>query len=449
MKWFKRLAFGVACLITLIGLFYTVENWRGKHAWETWQHDREAKGDRYDWASIAPPPVPDEENVAAAPIFAELFPKPPAKPRLDAVRLPDCQGATGNWRLGRPTDLVKWRACFTNEDLTAALGRYEPVLSEVETALQRPQCRFPIRYEDHYSAALPHLAPLRNLARVYALRASTGSPDSALRDIQLCLRLADALKTEPVLISSLVRIAILEMAVQPVWEGLTTHRWNDAQVASVQAGFGKFNECEQLARAFQGERRFGFAATHWLLAKPRMINFLAADATANRLAAIAPAGWFYQNLLHIDRYYVEKVLPTIDTEQRRINVTAVEATERELARPGPYTFLASMLLPAVQQCTRKAALSQTVADQIVVACALERFRLARAELPNTLDALVPQYLAEIPRDVIDGQPLRYRRDGVDNFTLWSVGWNQTDDGGQIARNGERVDDPKGDWVWRQ
>jgi hypothetical protein len=88
-------------------------------------------------------------------------------------------------------------------------------------------------------------------------------------------------------------------------------------------------------------------------------------------------------------------------------------------------------------------------DQLVAACALERFRLAHGELPNTLDALVPQYLATVPRDVIDGQPLRYRRDGLDKFTLWNVGWNQTDDGGEIVRNGDRPDETKGDWVWRQ
>lgn len=104
-----------------------------------------------------------------------------------------------------------------------------------------------------------------------------------------------------------------------------------------------------------------------------------------------------------------------------------------------------MLLPAVQTVPRRAALTQTGVDQLVAACALERFRLAHVELPNTLDALVPQYLAAVPRDVIDGQPLRYRREGLDKFSLWSVGSNQTDEGGEVVRNDERLDETKGDW----
>ena len=91
-------------------------------------------------------------------------------------------------------------------------------------------------------------------------------------------------------------------------------------------------------------------------------------------------------------------------------------------------------------------------DQVTVACALERYRLVHKELPPALDALVPRYLPAVPRDVIDGQPLRYRRDGVDKFALWSVGWNQTDEAGQIAHlstNRDRLDETKGDWVWQQ
>lgn len=65
MKLLRRFIFILVCLITLIGLFYAVENWRGQHVWETWQLDRGAKGDRYDWSAVAPPAVPDAENVAA------------------------------------------------------------------------------------------------------------------------------------------------------------------------------------------------------------------------------------------------------------------------------------------------------------------------------------------------------------------------------------------------
>ncbi len=40
------------------------------------------------------------------------------------------------------------------------------------------------------------------------------------------------------------------------------------------------------------------------------------------------------------------------------------------------------------------------------------------ELPATLDALVPGYLPAVPRDYLDGQPIRYSREFR---AVWSVG----------------------------
>ena len=52
---------------------------------------------------------------------------------------------------------------------------------------------------------------------------------------------------------------------------------------------------------------------------------------------------------------------------------------------------------------------QTCALPICLACALERYRLANGQFPETLDALVPKFVAKLPTDVITGTPLKYRR----------------------------------------
>ena len=49
-----------------------------------------------------------------------------------------------------------------------------------------------------------------------------------------------------------------------------------------------------------------------------------------------------------------------------------------------------------------------------------------------LQELVPAFLDKLPHDVINGEPLKYRREANDRFTLWSVGWNGTDEGRTIA-----------------
>jgi hypothetical protein len=84
-----------------------------------------------------------------------------------------------------------------------------------------------------------------------------------------------------------------------------------------------------------------------------------------------------------------------------------------------------------------------------VACALERYHLAHGEYPESLDTLAPQFVTKIPHDIINGQPLHYRRTDDGRFVLYSIGWDEKDDGGKIflTSNGT-VDQKKGDWVWQ-
>ena len=51
--------------------------------------------------------------------------------------------------------------------------------------------------------------------------------------------------------------------------------------------------------------------------------------------------------------------------------------------------------------------------------------------------------------MIGGQPLNYRREADGQFVLYSVGWNEKDDGGVagIDKDGA-ADTPSGDWIWR-
>ena len=68
-------------------------------------------------------------------------------------------------------------------------------------------------------------------------------------------------------------------------------------------------------------------------------------------------------------------------------------------------------------------------DTLVAAIAAERFRLKTGKFPAELDELVPDYLPGVPIDPIDGQPLR-RIVTSDEFTVYSIGIDRKDDGGQ-------------------
>jgi type II secretory pathway pseudopilin PulG len=113
-------------------------------------------------------------------------------------------------------------------------------------------------------------------------------------------------------------------------------------------------------------------------------------------------------------------------------------------------MLAAMAIPNCSRAMQTATRNQTRVNLALVACALERHRLAQGEYPATLDALAPQVLAQIPHDLIGGAPLKYQRTADGKFLLYSIGWNETDDGGKISRDKDGLVNSSatdGDWVW--
>jgi hypothetical protein len=90
-------------------------------------------------------------------------------------------------------------------------------------------------------------------------------------------------------------------------------------------------------------------------------------------------------------------------------------------------------------------------NEAIVACALERYRLAQGQLPESLEALSPRFLQKMPHDVITGVPLIYRRTPDGRFILYFVGWNEKDDGGTVLLTQAKQpssDLTQGDWVWQ-
>jgi hypothetical protein len=69
-----------------------------------------------------------------------------------------------------------------------------------------------------------------------------------------------------------------------------------------------------------------------------------------------------------------------------------------------------------------------------------------------LDLLAPEYLPAIPHD-FDGKPLRYWRNANNSFTLYSIGDDGKDDGGNPAPTEEHKSSSiwysGRDWVWPQ
>jgi hypothetical protein len=84
---------------------------------------------------------------------------------------------------------------------------------------------------------------------------------------------------------------------------------------------------------------------------------------------------------------------------------------------------------AVSNALVRFADAETARRLTVTAIALKRYHLAHHAYPASLRDLVPQYLAEVPRDFMDGKPLRYTLQPDGNFLLYSVGEDGEDNAG--------------------
>ncbi len=495
-----RRLFILACVITIIAFVYAEEDWRGWHALKQFENHWTAQGEKFGFLEIAPLPVPDDQNFALTPIVSgsyamfmdknghEIYPRDTnVVNRLDMSVSGEDRLAkspeTGNWKKQDLTDLKLWQdyyqtlATKTNlfavpsqpgspaADVLLALAKYDSSIEELRQASQLPLSRFPLTYnkDEPASILLPHLAALKWVTSTLRLRASAelqnGESDKAFADVRLMLYLNGTIRTEPFLISHLVRFAMLDATLQPVYEGLAAHRWSDAQLATLDTDLARLDFLADYKQVMRGELAFGIAEIEWMR---RERYFMGLNDTPDGQSSplyltlrLLPAGFFYQNELQIAKMNLEYLLPSVDLEKRIVSPDTAGQNQKtvlhDLAQHPYGSIFARLLVPSVFTSIKRFAQTQTQLDLARVAIALERYHLAHGEFPGSLDALTPQFLSTVPHDVINGEPLHYRRTEDGQFVLYSVGWNQTDDGGVVVLDQgstPNVDPTKGDWVWK-
>ncbi|MDB6125004.1 MAG: hypothetical protein JWQ71_3997 [Pedosphaera sp.] len=503
----RRYLFCLACLATLIAIFYAEENWRGRHAWKRYQREAETRGETLDWKAFLPPAMPDDQNFALASFFDDSLLRwqqntNPAVTydtnRIEGLNLnifiPNLVGTikqtdlptVSNWKLGKKIDLKNWQEYYrrprhsttpkpeTNQfpipfppkspaaDVLFVLGTYSNVFQEFRLAAQRPSARFPINYEDTFGALLPHLAKLKQTSQYLELLAEAeleaGHSLQAAEYLDLTFYLTESIKSESTLVSQLVRLAMFDIALSSIWGGMADHRWTEAQLHHFQEKMESMD--------FLADFRMGIAAERAMDVK--MLDDLNSARSGTFMALdirFVPSGWFDRNKLVCAELLQEKLLTAIQPKTQRVDLKLADSMEQDprltntspylVSMASPYNVFARFLLPSLPKIVQKAARGQTSVNLATIACALERYQLAHGAYPKTLEPLVPQFLSKLPHEITNGEPLKYRRSEDGRFVLYSIGSDGKDDGGAYpSKEGVDFQDNKfgsevtGDWVWR-
>jgi hypothetical protein len=555
---FRKFLFLFACLATLVGLFYAIENWRGKRAWAKCRSQLEAKARYIDWSSLIPPPIPDAENIFKAPgmewfvkdnarktqvthkpfsnvsrppkgdtnlvLIAELtladnnstrsastnrvwkpgsqsaqeealkltkrfydgllpgsqgnfflfFATDPVwmepvqisieadqPPTVNTIRafFPEDKELPGGTRLRVKADspnfwqvLLDPSSCISAADYIAWTDQSQGDWDLIRAALNRPQARMESDYQQPFARPIPHFIAVRTIAQVLAQRCQCylllGRPEEALRELTLLHDLRRLLDAKPMtLVSAMINVAIQGLYASVVADGLRLHAWKEPQLLAIEKQSAETNLLRAFGESIQTEHA---AVCHTLEITERtqlgdLFSFEAKQKWKNPrywLARWAPRGWLYQNMVSIVSHDEKMLRGVVDPDHALVRPMK-ESRLRELSQT-PYTFLATVALPNYFKAVQTTARNQTLLNEGLIACALERYHQAHKKFPESLETLVPGFLEKIPHDLIGGGSLKYRLMNDGRFLLYSIGWNETDDGGRSDKSGS-----EGDWVWNR
>jgi hypothetical protein len=467
--------------VLMILVICFVQNWRGPHVWAATKAKWEARGISLDPHSYFPPPVPDDQNLAALPIFdLSTDPEPYAEGMLAPMQLrqalnEDLHGGELP-RLNESEDKIRagvasaYATVFKGATLPAStLAQFDalyPVIGELRAAAAtRPDCQFKQDYtiEPPFARPLALLTEPIAIAKKFAFHAKLAlmenKGDISLDDVEMNLRFAEGVERDPTLVAGLVAIGVVAIDRGVIQEGLTSHAWSDAQLAELQSQLAKMDFLSGYEFTMTGETVTGsMAMLDYTKELHRKGGKLSGEKVLDDGMGFGywPDGWLDLNKSQIVDFEF-RVLAGVDPKKRRVHPEVLRDLDVELERVEaiprrfvPWNILFAVTMRPLTNAQMKFAEAQVWNDQMLIACALERYRLAHGAYPPTLDALPPACIDAVPHDVMNGEPYHYRLNADGTFLLYSVGWNQVDDGGNVAwdpDNPKIQDYKQGDWVW--
>lgn len=514
----RRILIALALVITLIAVFFTFENWRGRRAWQAFVAEMKAAGEPLELKELLPPMPADDQNFAQIPLLKPLlnygkgtngqivWEDAETKTRLETLHFaPKIPGkAWSDRHSGRETDFALWQTHLRDDtnfhfpvgqvsaslidkeegvegaadvgrlhrydtnhavaDVVLALKKYDVDFAALHGAVERPYIQFPVHYEEGFATLLTHLQVLRNFGKIARLKAvaalAQNRAGDAWKEFELIVRMSEAADSEPVLISQLVRIAMLNEAMEIAWEGMAKRRWSVEHLRSIEERLRGVDQVKAYVFSMRGERLLALRGLDLIRNRPDALGDFEELEQGMGLFRNVPFGWYQNNLVELGRAFEEYALPYADLAQRRFHV--VEARRKgiefdeELKVFSINRMFVNLLFPAYRKVLDRCAECQVSVDELRVACAVELFRLENKSLPKELDEVAPMLGVPLPKDPTTGEDYRFRLEAdTGAYLIYSPGGDGVDDGGvSVAKDKGKGNSRNefgadlGDWVWR-
>lgn len=425
----------------------------------------------FRWLGVPAPPA-GGAYLAKWPAFAKEWVRHAAGPPAPDFDMPNDDVVFHDQRQGRAR---RWPWAAADEpDLGAWVAKNEAPLAVLAEAVKR---------EAFFSPAAPALRAggrpgllsggfftsaggIRSGAEVLVCRAmmrlKAGDADGAWQDLLTCHRLGRLFGQGGSLIEHLVGFALEAIAMSGELVFVSQAKLSAAQLAACQADLGRLRPPGRVADKVDLAERLGILDGIQQLARDGPDSEIAEMTAAAEMSAVdrwAGQGTDWDAAMrHVNQTY-DRMTSALRLPDWPARAAAMEALSHELdtavgeagrdrraavlpSRTGRAELIARVGVSFTLGSFSKLAMAEArIAQQhrnVTIAVALAAHRLDHGTYPETLAALAPKYLPEVPADLCSGEPLKYQRTAAGYF-LYSIGPNRQDDGGRTFDS-----DPKGD-----
>jgi len=317
-------------------------------------------------------------------------------------------------------------------DLKDLLESYTQTNAQALKALHEAtvieDCRYPIDLSGGPGTVMRHIGEVSRGARLLCLEAilyaERGDPNGATEAITAAVHVAESLAEEPVMISHMVRLSGLLCTAAALERVLNHVEFADRQLEMLDRAFRRPDLHQGLLRALAGDRGMVFPFfDRPQVADREIFDRLPPRSLLEVYTALGLAA--REGAIYLDFARECLRIAQLPVSQYR---AALEAAQRRYLRS--HKGLLFSHVDHASGIMRREAFYVAWLQNARVLLAVERYRYAQGELPQTLNQLIPSYLTAIPEDPFDGKPLRYNKRRNRGYVVYSVGEDGRDDGGR-------------------
>jgi serine/threonine protein kinase len=318
----------------------------------------------------------------------------------------------------------------------AELTKLEEPLNIARSMIDFPRGRFSVAYtRDHVSVLLPDQSAALHLTSMLEVDAFVnlhdGNRTKAIDDCLAIFHCCGSFADEPISMTQVIRTAIFRRGGHLSERILAHTTCSDDELIAFQNQCAAANEIPIHLIMARGER----AILHYFLGtmetgdiSPQALQVFKVPSR-DRLPSVAEIRRFHAWLLNHHTQWIQ--IASLPSERWLSDIAQLD---REFdSAPAARSAIVESLrdLATKQQCAATALHHLADARTSLTAIAAERFRLAHQRWPESLQELVPDFLARIESDPYDGRPLRYQR-VVDGVIVYSIGPDASDSDGRLA-----------------